>query len=968
MLSGTKHREPFDYDVVIATDCRLPGGTVSSTVEEITAQAKLRLRTGLIHVDSKLVSRTRPLNPLVRASLDRGDATLVLPGESVTAQLALIRHPTVALGLNQPAVPRVVARAAMMLVNQTPVTGADRHYRASEVSIALREWLGFDPIWAPIGPLVRQAFVEHESDQPLSNRDWVNIIDVDAWAVEREPIDHSPIRIGRHSRDHRLKWPSTRAELVAAYPIDGEFDVNVLGGARYALDVLGGKRPACWTIHRFGSIHPREFLQKLDVFVYLHHPDLTEAFGRTILEAMASGLPVLTDRRFHDLFGDALIYVEPEEVVAELRRLARDSVHYMYRSAIGQQAARERFGYQQHQRRLADLGVENAAEAEIVHGVDRAVDPGDRRTSVLFISPNGAGMGHLTRVMAVARRLPADVDRRFFTFSTAAAIVEQQGQRVDYSPSRPVTRSSSSGWHQSVDERLTDVLARHRPDVIVIDGTDPYRGILRALARHPDIAVVWMRRGMWKRGVSNAVLAIGSQFFDRVIEPGDRALDNDRGATRSAPDATVVAPITYLSDSEMASRDEARQYLGLASGERAVLLNLGAGNINDTSGVLRTCVDRLGDAEGVRVFAVQSPIAVERTGLADRVTAIDVYPLSKYLRGFDFCVAAAGYNSFHEVLAAGLPTAFVPNDETITDDQRGRAQWADEQGVAICMDDETPAEVCRALDRLSDKATIRSIRERLSALERVDGAAEAASILMSLTDQPADIDARSDVRSSVLKQMESASIGGSNTRDVSPAGGGRHPNRRAALGRGARSALERVRRRVGDTRLRAMAQLLPSRVERRLRRTLGLPTGKVSSKAKPAMLNTPVGVALGNVDPAALERVLLVVGAAISNEDVVTAVAERQTIERTFAPVFLTTSLEASAFRRQGYVWEHVAAFDPATESVDQWVDRHQQRISQIRRWYDIDITVGICSVEEVRSNSSILAHLVRDLDPTKSV
>jgi glycosyltransferase involved in cell wall biosynthesis len=71
-------------------------------------------------------------------------------------------------------------------------------------------------------------------------------------------------------------------------------------------------------------MRPTDYLRELDVFVYFPHPDLNEAFGRTILEAMFAGVPCLLPRRFSETFGDLALYCEPADVRGVLSRLAAD--------------------------------------------------------------------------------------------------------------------------------------------------------------------------------------------------------------------------------------------------------------------------------------------------------------------------------------------------------------------------------------------------------------------------------------------------------------------------------------------------------------------------------------------------------------------------------------------------------------------------------------------------------------------
>jgi UDP:flavonoid glycosyltransferase YjiC (YdhE family) len=124
---------------------------------------------------------------------------------------------------------------------------------------------------------------------------------------------------------------------------------------------------------------------------------------------------------------------------------------------------------------------------------------------------------------------------------------------------------------------------------------------------------------------------------------------------------------------------------------RRSLLQLGAGNINDVGSLVGMVTERLLRGTGLQVCVTRSIIAGESAGLAGEVHTIrGVYPLARYFAAFDLAVAAAGYNTFHELLAAGLPTLFVPNHETAADDQAARSRYAQEAGVAFDVPDPTP--------------------------------------------------------------------------------------------------------------------------------------------------------------------------------------------------------------------------------------------------------------------------------------
>jgi hypothetical protein len=155
----------------------------------------------------------------------------------------------------------------------------------------------------------------------LADDDWVEVIDPSAWAVARSGVvDPARPVIGRHSRPSPMKWPATPQELLAAYPDDASVRVLVLGGTAGVAEVLGYE-PRTWEVTPFGGQSAREFLSGIDVFVYQHHPHLVEAFGRTVLEAMAAGVPVVLSPGFQTLFGDAARYATPSQVAGVVHEL-----------------------------------------------------------------------------------------------------------------------------------------------------------------------------------------------------------------------------------------------------------------------------------------------------------------------------------------------------------------------------------------------------------------------------------------------------------------------------------------------------------------------------------------------------------------------------------------------------------------------------------------------------------------------
>lgn len=932
------------YDVLTATDCRLPGGTAASVAEELRAQVDAGQRSALLQIDSPLVQHARPLNPRLATLVDDGAVDLVVgTDEAVRCRLLVLRHPSVVAAMDPATLPPIEADRVVMVANQAPGTpdGRPVHYRPLEVDATLRSWLGDVPItWAPIGPLVRDNLALIAPELALAADDWVNVIDVSRWAVDRSRgITGTPV-IGRHSRNSPDKWPADRETLLAAYPADEGFRVEVLGGARPAEDVLGGRLPDTWRVHRFGTLPPERFLAGVDVFVYFHHPDWVEAFGRTILEALASGAPVLVGEHFRPLFGDACRYVRPDEVRDAVRALAADRPAYVAQAERGRAFVEANYGLGVHVRRVVTLlGDEPTADAGGASAADRApaaapASAADDRPRVLYVSSNGAGVGHLMRLMSMARRAER-TQPLFLTLSQAITVVREQGYPVEYLASRQVTDVPVTAWHRLLRDRVLDLVDAHDVRAIVFDGTWPYRGLFHVVHERPHVHLVWSRRAMWREGVTNPMLEEADRF-SLILEPGEAAADLDVGVTTRLRDgARRVGPITFLDTAEQVDRATARAEMGLDPDRPAALVQLGAGNINDTSSLLGMVVDALSEAPDLQICVTRSVIASEAEQLGVDVRTVSVYPLARYLRAFDLAVAASGYNTFHELVATPVPTLFLPNMETSTDDQEGRARFAERVGIGRCLVEPDPDGLRAALAPLLDPDARRRMYELAEGRRLGNGAGDAVAAIERLVhsdDRPPPGARRPvDERSAARRRADGA------------------PTAAAAV------AVRRAATRPGvvDLARKAYAQL-PDTVQEELRSRLGIAKPAARPVSSSGRLPIPPGTVLPEGERDGLDGLIVLLDPQLDDASVralVDRVAGLQLTHRSFAPLFVTGSAAAGAFRRHGYQFEYLP--DATTWAQLDDADAHarhlRRRTADVVRRYDARGVVSVADLHDVR-------------------
>ena len=346
------------YDVVLISDFRHLGGSTYSNVQELIAQSRAGIRTAIVHVDRYDFLADR-IHPSIQNLIDEGAVDILVYGDKVSAALAVIRFPAI-FGELQSCLPEVSATHVKVVVNQSPrrVIGEAPFYSVDKCLQHIEEYLGNAGDWVPIGPAVRRAFEADGIGHLLTREYWFNIIDVDEWKVTRSAwLDTVPV-IGRHGRDKFEKWPTDPRAIVAAYPTDGSMRVRILGGASIPSKILGAV-PTSWEIMSFDQIDPKEFLGSIEFFVFFPHEGRIEAFGRTIIEAMASGCLVVLPEMFKEIFGNAAVYCEPASVNSTVWTYYSDREAYERQVGIAEAFVRANFSFEKHIQRVRHLIHQN---------------------------------------------------------------------------------------------------------------------------------------------------------------------------------------------------------------------------------------------------------------------------------------------------------------------------------------------------------------------------------------------------------------------------------------------------------------------------------------------------------------------------------------------------------------------------------------------------------------------------------
>ena len=355
---------------------------------------------------------------------------------------------------------------------------------------------------------------------------------------------------------------------------------------------------------------------------------------------------------------------------------------------------------------------------------------------LLFVSSNGVGMGHLSRLLAIARRLPDGVEAVFLTMSQALPVIQQFGFHAEYVPFHSQTQSKPEVWNAWLTETLQQVFEAYSIQGVVFDGNVVYPGILAAVSSRPDYPLIWIRRGMWRKDQRNVESLLSGQDADLIVEPDDLASDYDSGASAEhRNEVVVVDPIRLLNPDELLSRDQSCSTLGLDPADRYVLIQLGSGNNQNYIDLIGSAVAILEETRIARPVIAEWLTSDFSLDLWPQVPRLRCFPISRYYRAFDFTISAAGYNSFNEIIGFGVPSVLVPNLNRAMDDQKARASFADRQGAAVHLDQETLPRLDRVLSAMMDTGRRQAMMDNCQRIAKPNGAGDAAKLVVEAVAQ-----------------------------------------------------------------------------------------------------------------------------------------------------------------------------------------------------------------------------------------
>lgn len=732
------------FDIVYASDLGDPGEASSALRTELKAAQRFGLRVALIPFVGPGGGFVRPFDKRTVSLVDELGITWLSGEQIATCDILFANDPLVFRHMPAAAV-RIRSKRLVCITSQPPFDGGWKQlYDLELIERNLERLFGAPVHFAPCCPNVRSQMTSFVGRRPvLLEHDWCNLIDMSDWDAGVRSSPRRSATLGRHSRPDPLQWPDSIEELRAAYPDRRHLKIRSLGEIPAETENYIGRN---WQVLPFHLDAVPEFLRSLDFYIYFHSHRLAAGFRTGVAEAMAMAMPAIVDPAYETLFEDGAIYAEPENVESVIDELLSSPAKYRRQSNLARKLVDKKFSlatYPARMRTLCDdldlppfpalAGNPPRGGSRNAHSTNtqgQAIRRLVAKKRVLFVATNGQGLGHITRLMAIAERMTKDIEPIFFTRSAGSALIHQRGHATDYIPWSVKMGVTDETWNKAYAQELLAIIENLDIAAVVFDGTYPFSGLRAVQSVRPDIGWVWVRRGLWVDGQQlDETLA---ERFHIVVEPAELAKDEDHGPTSRMPGPVHKVPTILLTDRYAGlDREQASARLGTDPSKVTAAIQLGSQQNFDYEKLPDLLIREL-LTRNLQVVRIRNPLARPPDNESPDVLTCSVYPIANCLNAIDLMITNASYNSFHECVYGGVPTIFVPNESPEMDDQHLRAAYADAAGLGLRLRTVDLGRISQTIDEALSDDFRTELRRRSSRLEFVNGAIEAARVIEEL--------------------------------------------------------------------------------------------------------------------------------------------------------------------------------------------------------------------------------------------
>ncbi len=361
---------------------------------------------------------------------------------------------------------------------------------------------------------------------------------------------------------------------------------------------------------------------------------------------------------------------------------------------------------------------------------------------ILFYAVNGLGLGHVTRLLAIARqirRIRPLTDILFITSSEADSVIYQEGFPAVKVPSKNIARESGmrARLHARILHQSTwAVFSAFNPKITVVD-TFPlgFTFELEPVLTWKTCPFAFIYRHRKLEKAQNKRFQSAMEKYDLVIVPHEKE-GFDAPLPQEVPNL-FAGNIIIRDKKELLPKPQAIRELGLphpGPKDKYALITLGGGGQEGMEKVLDNILPLFKEYPHIHPCIAQGNLQRDHYSPAGCRVLKNHYPLCRMYNAFDYIIAGSGYNTVNECLYFNKPSLFLPF-ERLVDDQFQRVRRLREAGLALTADPFDAKDIAENFKQLADPEQYDRMLRALKKKKFRNNAAKAARAILKLADK-----------------------------------------------------------------------------------------------------------------------------------------------------------------------------------------------------------------------------------------
>lgn len=374
-----------------------------------------------------------------------------------------------------------------------------------------------------------------------------------------------------------------------------------------------------------------------------------------------------------------------------------------------------------------------------------------KKVKALFYGINGTGLGHISRVTKVAEEMKVilscmNIESDFHMLTSSEAPQVSREFPTYKFPSKTIvdaTPTSNQEYVKNSQFLHTNLVAVLRPDILVMD-TAPQGSFGEFPSMMPFAKkTVFINRHTDEAVATSEVFERHIPMYDLILVPDGKENMGQYTLHEDLLERTIfTGSIHGYKQEESYTRRQVREHFHIPDGCKLVYVSAGGGGDRYAEEVLNTIVHTLAQNEHIYVLVGYGPLYNGEKIYLPRVIPFTDTNVRIFFPGIDAAISAAGYNSFEELLAAKIPTAFYAQKKGM-DRQDLRIKQGETEHFNISIEDVTPENVQNVVETLLTGKTRMEILGNLDKRKAHRGSVQAAYGILqchsSIVDSPVQV-------------------------------------------------------------------------------------------------------------------------------------------------------------------------------------------------------------------------------------